>query len=234
MTKTEARQLLMKHLLPRIEQFGFKERGKSSEFEIVRKTANGEDIIGGGFTDYFPVQRIIYGTGKCDKRIINILLELQKAGIALSPPVNKKTTTFSVSYETQNHLNYVGYLPDMETETDVVKCVGMMVDFLEGTAFPLLDKFEDLREIDQLINGPEPWDTDWQKPYRFGGNFAEKRIIIAKLSGNANFQELVDFTYKALERLSAESGHPFVYDRANLSKPLPALIELLKDIKPLY
>jgi hypothetical protein len=208
--------------------------GKGSEFSIVRKRPYGEDSIGGGFTDFNPIQKIIYGAGKRDFRINNFLLQLQEKDILLSPPVKKNSLTLGISYERMNGLNYTGYLPEMKTEADVEKCVNLMLEFLEGTAFPLLDKFEDLRELDKMINGNAPWDTDIQKPYTFVGNFAEKRLIVAKLSGNPNFNVLVDFTFISLERLSAEAGHRFVYDRNDVSKPLPALIEILKDVEPIY
>ena len=110
----------------------------------------------------------------------------------------------------------------------------MMTSFLVDTAFPIMDKFSDLREIDKVINGNDPWTTDWQMPYAFGGNFYEKRLIIAKLAGNPNFDDLVDFNYRTLEKLSAENGYPFTYNRSDLSKPLPALIQILQDVKPLY
>lgn len=226
MNKSEARQLMMKYLIPRIEKYGFKERGRGTEFEVIRKTKNGEDSIGGGFTDYNPIQQIVYGTGKSDKRILDILFSVQSKGIQLSPPVNKKTVTTTVFSK--------GKMPLMETEADVEKCVGIMLDFLEGTAFPTLDRFEDIREIDKIINGPEPWETDWQMPYSFGAFFNFTRLIIAKLSGNNKYDALIDFTYDTLERRSKENGQNFVYDRNDLTKPLPALIQHLSTLKPLY
>ncbi len=234
MNKTEALQLMLKYLMPRIEPYGFKSPGKGTEFQIKRKTKNGEDRITGGFTDYNPVQQIIYGAGKRDLRILNILNDLQAKGIMLSPPISRYTGTLGVSYEALHQLNYIGYLPHMETEADVEKCVKMMFKFLEETAVPLLDKFEDLRELDQVINGDDPWPTDSNESYRFGGNFFEKRVIIAKLANNPNYESLIDFTYRAAERLSTENGYPFVYDRNDLTKPLPALVHLLRDVKPLY
>ncbi len=234
MTKTEARGLMMKYLIPQIQQYGFKERKGGSEFQIIRKTKGGEDIINGGFTDYNPVQQIIYSFYKRDKHILAILKSLEEKGITLSPPVSKHTGTIGFSYKTINHLDNYSYLPEMETEADVEKCVGMMLEFIEGTALPLLDKFEDLREIDKVINGNEPWTTDWKKPYSFGTYFNFIRLIVAKLAGNVNYNYLIDFTYNSIEWHSKEDGSPFTYDRSDLTKPLPALIKLLEDVKSLY
>jgi len=234
MNTAEAKQLMLKYLMPKIESRGFKTPGKSSEFQIKRKTKNGEDVISGGFTDFNPVQKIVYGAGKRDKRIIDILLQIQEKGITLSPPINKNSSTLGISYERIHKLNYIGYLPEMETEADVEKCVNMMLEFLEGTAFPMLDKFEDLREIDRIINGDEPWDTDWEKSFLLGAYFNFSRLVIARLSGNEKYEDLIEFTYSTLERRSKESGHPFTYDREDMNKPLPALIKVLEDIKPQY
>jgi hypothetical protein len=233
MNTKEARDLMMKYLMPRIEKYGYKERGKGSEFSIVRKRPYGEDSIGGGFTDFNPIQKIIYGAGKRDFRITKFLLQMQEMGIILSPPAKKNSLTLGISYERMNGLNYSGYLPEMQTEADVEKCVNLMLEFLEGTAFPLLDKFEDLREIDKIINGNEPWISDIEKPYTFVTYFNFSRLIIAKLCGNQKYDDLIELTYSKLERISAESGNPF-HGRDDLSKPIPALIQLLKDVQPIY
>lgn len=234
MNKTEARALMMKHLLPKIEKYGYKEKKGGSEFQIVRKVDSGEDIINGGFTDYNPEQQIIYNFYKKHKSILSVLKLLEGSGISLSPPISKHTGTIGFSYGQINNLDKIGYLPFMATEADVEKCVGIMVEFMETTAFPLLDKFEDLREIDKIINGEQPWETDWKEAYSFGTYFNFIRLIVAKLSGNVKYEYLVEFTYTTLEKRSMETGNPFVYDRHDITKPLPALIKLLEDVESIY
>ncbi len=76
----------------------------------------------------------------------------------------------------------------METEEDVQKCIAMMATFMEQTALPLLEKFNDLKEVDKIINGEEPWETDWHKPFVFGSNFHLKRLIISKLAGLGSYE----------------------------------------------
>lgn len=235
MKKVEAKELMMKHLMPCIEKYGYKEKkSSSSDFEIFRKTSSGRDVIGGGVNDYNPIQKIIYGTGKINDRVNKILFSLQDTGIFLSPPVRKDSRLISTSYPATHNLDYYDYLPEMLTESDVEKCVEMMLEFLEGTAFPLLEKFEDLREIDKIINGEAPWETDWGKPFILGAYFNFTRLIIAKLSGNNKYNWLIDFTYSVLEKRSKENGHSFIYDRNDLTKPLPALIKLLEGIEPIF
>ena len=235
MTKNEAKQLMTKHLLPFIEKQGYKERkGSNTDFEFIRKTAKGQDIIIGGFTDYHPAQQIIYSLSKKNKIVHEILLKLQDSGISLSPKVSNHTALIGVSYSSINNLNSLAYLPYMESEVDVVKCVSMMIDFMEVIAFPIMEKFEDLREVDKIINGSNPWATDWKMPYSFGAYFNFCRLIIARLSGNPHYFSLIEFTNTTLEKRSAESCSQFIYSKEDLSKPLPALIKLLEDVKPIY
>lgn len=234
MNTKEAKELMLKYLMPRIEQYGFRKPGRGSEFQIKRKTKNGEDVINGGINDYNPVQQILFGVLKKDTRVTDILLMVQSKGIKLSPMVDKNTFLLGYSYDGIHNPSQIGYLPLMEIEADVEKCVNLMVDFLERKALPLLDKFEDLREIDKMINGIEPWEADFDKPYSFGTYFNFSRLIIAKLCDNEKYEELIDFTYSTLERRSKENGYNYVYDRHDLNKPLPALIQLLNEVRPIY
>jgi hypothetical protein len=105
----------------------------------------------------------------------------------------------------------------------------------EEVVFPLLSRFEDLREIDKVINNLDDfWDWDVGKPFSLGGNFDVKRVIIAKLSGNPRYEEVVDMAFKMVEFRSNRDGYPFVYDRKDLALPIPYTVHFLKDIKPLY
>jgi len=69
----------------------------------------------------------------------------------------------------------------------------MIASFMEEAALPLLSRFDNLGEIDKIINGDEPWETDWHKPYVFGGNFHLKRLIISKLAGLGSYDRIFSF-----------------------------------------
>ncbi|MFD2918882.1 hypothetical protein ACFS6H_04110 [Terrimonas rubra] len=231
MNKTEARQLMMKYLIPRIEQYGFKERGKATDFQIVRKVDCGEDVINGGLTDYNPEQQIIYNFYKRHKSIIELLMALEKKGISLSPPISKHTGTIGFSYETINGILQIGYLPTMKTEHDVEKCVGLITDFMETTAIPLLDKFEDLREIDRMINGKTPWETDADKPYRFGGNFHLKRLIVSKLAGLGTYDRTLNFIR---ENYTSHFNDKYGDDYKQALQHVEELNNILEGVMPIY
>ena len=225
---------MMKYLIPSIAKYGYKERGKSSDFEIVRKAPNGTDIILGGIDDYGSEQQIVYGVGKSDNRITDILKSLEKSTRLLSPPISSKSLTISFSYSTLNGLNNPVYLPDMKDEGDIEKNARLIVEFLETKAQPLLEKFNDLREIDKIINGDAPWESDSNMPFRFSSYFNFIRLIVARLAGNEKFDFLVDFTYSKIEKDLIEQGNPLVIDRTNITKPLPGLIEILSKKAPIY
>jgi hypothetical protein len=232
MNKSEAKALMTKYLLPTIEKYGYKERKmKSSDFSFVKKRPMGEDEIIGGFMDYNPIQRIIYSFSKRQKPVIDVLLHLQDKGVNLSPPIGKPTGTIGFSYNTINNINSMVYLPDMRTENDVEQCVSKMTNFMEETAFPLLDKFEDIREIDRVLNGEEPWIFDWQKPYVLGGNFQLKRLIFAKLAGQGNYDRIFEFVRREfISHFDGPDGEGYKMQMGQIEE----LNKLLVDVKPLY
>jgi hypothetical protein len=105
----------------------------------------------------------------------------------------------------------------------------------EEVVFPLLSRFEDLREIDKVINNLDDlWYDDWMKPFDLGGNFYVKRFIIAKLSGNPRYEELADRVFDMIDKKMEEQGRDERADRVSLNKPIPYTVHFLKDIKPLY
>ena len=223
---------MTKYLLPAIERRGYAERKlKSSDFNFVKKTATGEDVIVGGFTDFNPRQKIIYSFMKRHKTILAILLQLQKNGAKLTPPIGKNTGTIGFSYCTIHDIRKDTELTTMQTEEEVKQRVGSMVSFMEETAFPLMDKFEDLREQDRIINGEDPWQMDGLKPYPLGGNFHLKRLIIARLAGLGSYERILDFVREDYtSRFNGEYGHSF---RVALDE-VEELNRVLAGVKPLY
>jgi hypothetical protein len=234
MVVTQIKELVYKYCQQPFTALGFEVKAnKTFDLSIRKKRADGFDAVATGYNIYADIFLLAYGFNKINNKVNKIMLELQEK-VKLDAKVDKQSRFLFFSYNTIHDPTTTSYLPQMKTEEDVKKCVGMMMEFVNSTAMPLLDRFEDLRELDAIVNGDQPWETDWQKPYMLGGNFYEKRLILAKLAGNPNFDKLVDFNYTTLEKLSAESGHPFTYDRSDLLMPLPALIKILKETEPLY
>ena len=201
MNKREAKQYTLKYITDIFISNGFTEKKKSSsDIEFVRKTVYGEDGMYLHYKDYNPIQVIDY---YFYKRItaVNKVIKVIGDSIKLNPPINRETHSLVFNYVTLKQMKNQGgalvstYLPQMQTEADVKVSVDMIIDFLEKDAIPLLDKFNDIREIDKVINGDDFWITDWQKPFNFGGNFYVKRLIVAKLAGGQKIlEEVVEWT----------------------------------------
>jgi len=234
MNLLQARELTIKYLEPFLAKNNFSVKlNKSKQATIQRKRADGFDIMTTRLLDYNPAYRIEYGFRNINNTVNSIMLQLQSK-VKLQYEYDDKSYFVYFAYHTINNISEVAYLPAMSSEPEVQECCNMIIDFMSKTALPLLDKLEDIREIDKIINGDEPWDDDWRKPFGIGNNFGYYRLIVAKLAGNPNFDELVDLNYKQREALSAKNGYPYTYERSNLNKPLPALIEILKSVEPLY
>ena len=88
--------------------------------------------------------------------------------------------------------------------------------------------------MDKIFNNLDNfWDLVTPIGYSLGGYEKLTRLIVAKLSGNPNYEEVVNRSYELLDRIRAAKGlEP--YDRHDLTKPIPYTVHLLKDIQPLY
>lgn len=221
----EARELTLKYLEPVVTKHGFTVKlSASKQLKIERKASKGMDLLAFDMLNYAPAFQIRYGFIKVNTTVNEILLKLQEK-IKLSLPVDKKSTLVSFSYNTINNPTETSYLPMMETEEDVQQSVALLQSFLEEVGVPLLKRFDDLAEIDRVINGEQLWETDWLKPYVFGGNFTLKRLIVAKLAGLGSYDRV--FAY-VREWYTARFDDKYAADyKAGLAEA-EALDELLK------
>jgi hypothetical protein len=131
------------------------------------------------------------------------------------------SSTLNFSFESINGLQTSRYLPDIREEADVQVNTDLIIDFMKSTALPLLERFNDIREIDKEINGYVFWENDWRKPFQVG-SFAFHRLIIAYLCGNSNFEKLYNY-------------HNGLFDYSNKDYPVQIIdgknsIEYLKEI----
>lgn len=233
MKKTEAKELTIKYIDSFFNEFGFTLiKTKNSTVLYEQKQTKVIDGFASGTLDYNPVQIIRYSVFKRIHAIEEITAKLGEK-IKLSPPISDETNTIAFSYETLNGINKQTTLPDMKTEEDLIGCVETIKTFMRETAIPLLDRFNDLREIDKEINGDEPWETDWKQKFNLGGNFRYKRLIIAKLANSPNYDRLVEHEFAFLSKLAQEKGVTLP-DRNDTNWPLVYVINFLKDISPLY
>ena len=224
----EARELTLKYLEPTLNKHGFTVKlSASKQAKIERKTTNGADILGIEMLNYAPSFQIRYAFSKINVRINDVLMRLQERA-KLSLKEDKKSWFIFFSYNTLHKPTETSYLPYMETEEEIQKRVAMMSAFIDDTGVPLLARFDDLREVDRIVNGDEPWETDWHKPYVLGGNFHLKRLIISKLAHQGNYDRIFSWVsdYYA-SRFSDRYGDNYRVLLAEVEE----LDKILKDIK---
>ena len=108
----------------------------SKQAKISRKSANRMDMMGLSMLNYKPSFQIRYAFSKISVPINDILLRFQER-TKLQIKVEKDDWFVFFSYNTLHNPTRTEYLPYMETEEDVQKCVAMMTSFIEDPAMPL-------------------------------------------------------------------------------------------------
>ena len=238
MNKRETQDFIVKYLDSYLSKQGFKHRKSNrTEVEYIRKIdKNNFERFRLSTINYYDSHKLRFGFGKRIGAVEDIMARINEKVPFTNPSYKKNTTTLGFGYNSYNGLNKDGCFGYMETEEQVKENVEKVIDFTEYHALPLLNKFNDLREIDKLINGEGDnfWENDWKKPFNLAGRFNVRRLIIAKLSGHKNFDELVDKVYKSIEEESTKNGYPFVYDRNDLTAEIPYTVHFLENIKSLY
>ena len=238
MNKREAKDYTRKYIDGFMISNGFKEK-KSAGTDLVyrRKVDDSFDGLGIGSVDYNPIQILRYSIYKRIDSVENIMTDIGNAlGDRESFPDIKGLYTMASGYENIHKIKTGTYLPQMQTEADVKLSVDMIIDFLTKDGLPLLDKLNDIREIDKVINGDDFWITDWQMPFNLGGgNFYAKRLIIAKLAGGQEHLERVaKKNYEGLAEQIKLEGNSFEVNTTDLSLPIPFTVEYLKNVEPIY
>jgi hypothetical protein len=236
-TKKETIDFAIKYLNVFFESNGFKKTKRlSGEFVYQRKTEFGYD----GFacdTLGYDSYRLRFSVFKRDIRIEDIckhILKNTKSGLPIDIPIDEDSISMAFTYDTTGLYAPDMVFPECFNEIDIKKECESICDFMENKAFPLLNKTDDLRAIDKIVNQENFWETDWLMPFNLGNNFHLKRLIIARLSGNLNFEEIIEKNYNVLEKLSRDSGDNFIFNRNDLSRDIPFAVEYLKKTEPLY
>ena len=239
MNKREAKDYTRKYIDGFMIRNGFKEK-KSVGTDLVyrRKVDDGFDGLGIGSVDYNPIQILRYSIYKRIDSVENIMTNI---GNALDDRKNfpdiKDLYTMASGYENIHKIKTGTYLPQMQTEADVKLSVDMIIDFLTKDGFPLLDKSNDLREIDKAINGDDFWITDWQMPFNLGGgNFYAKRLVIAKLARGQKHLEVViekdKLAFIESEKEQSRVANMGVYE--DMNNAVGFTINYLKNVPSLY
>ena len=216
---------------------GFKlMKNGSSEAIYKRKTILGYDIFGSSSAHYGPIQVFGFGVSKFIKPIEDITKEINKH-IQLSPPITKNTRSLALTNHKLDADKQTKRVHRPETtEEDAKEYVEEVIEHLENVDLPLLYRFNDLREIDKVINGDNFWRDDWQREFGLGGNFTEKQFIIAKLvGGQKHLDEVIEKHRAASIKYWAEKDEvvncPYL---TNIETSIGFTIKYLKNVEAIY
>lgn len=203
LSKKQAKEFELIYLKDFFEQNAFKLRkGGNSDFEFIKKLPNGSETI------YFTHLEAFTGTRQefyvlKEIKIIESHLENILKGLGQSISKHKNPRTVKFWKGSIDGINTNNYMPKMLNETYVASSCEIVKNFMAETGFSMLERFNDIKELDKEINGENFWTTDWQMPFDLGGDFDIKRMIIVKLSNNPNFDNIINYHLKSYDDLIA-------------------------------
>lgn len=193
MTKKECSEVVLQNIRETFESRDWNKKSTGSASINFEKNNEDKNVFGMSmsFLDYNPTYIMRFVFYIKHQKIIN-LCKLIGENIELIPVITSDTDTIVFSILTFEGLLHQNYMPDMETESEIVDACKKMLEFTVSQAFPYLEKINDIKEIDKVINGENAWADDWRKEFNLGGNFNIKRFIIAYLVGGVEHLDLVN------------------------------------------
>lgn len=241
MKQSDAKKLFIELTNERLESKGFKlKKTRDTEAVYIREKMNGFERMGISTYNYYPEVVFGMGTMKRYNKIEKILLDInEKYNLELRLSKDEWTLSYRGSHSKRKLQLYE--VEHKDNELGVHESTKILMDFIENELLPTYDLFDDLREIDKRINGDEEnfWETDKNNnalPFNLGEYFHERRLIIAWLCNNFQFDFISDSTFKFFEKsMLKNTGQPYHYDRKDLSLRIPATINYLKEnVSPMY
>jgi hypothetical protein len=229
LSKKQAKEFEIKYLEEFFEKEGFKLRkGSSADFDFIRKTQNGNEVVYFTHLESFPgTQQEFYIL----KEISEIELHYENILKGLGQVISKHKNPRSLKFwkGSIEGINSNRYMPEMLNEADVSASCEIVKDFMLKIGFPMLERFNDIKELDREINGENFWTTDWQMPFNLGGDFPIKRIMIAKMANNSKLEKIILSHLEQYEK-DISSGEYVDIHKESL-KQFKYAVEYLKQIQ---
>lgn len=158
---------------------------------------------------------------------INIQVVPHFATIALFPQMVKP----GIVNEPEFDKTYNGYKATADAE-GIERFFEMATPLIDNYLLPAADRYLDLREIDQLVNAEVKY-RGYVQGFLGTEGTEFKRLIIAKLTGNPIYDQLVELfssSYNWYKEQAKESKSEYW---GNYPEVFEILFERLKDVQPL-
>lgn len=194
MFKKEMNQSVIFHLQDYFDSKGYKLEKTSEVICFRKKLNNGFQDIAITSTNYYDTHYLSFAYGKRVNEIEEVMMELEKY---FEPNLfNLRKDSLTYAFSPRRILNDKGKKV-IKQEKDVFEAVTTIKGFTENYAFSLYDFLDDLKKVDNQINGESNnfWLNDDNKNYGVF-RFDVRRLVIAKLS--KSHDEYKKFTDKLI------------------------------------
>lgn len=234
MTGKEGKLLLLKNFENKFNEFGFiQNKRRDTTTEFIKKNENGFDEFGIDIYTYSPQINFGFVVWKRIDAIENIIAEINKI-VILDNSHNKNS--HSLSFQKKGVELKIIYV---QTEEDLVLGFNKIMDYFINEALPVLNSFNDIKNIDNTINGERDnfWETDNDnsKPFTFAHLFYARRLIIGRLvKNNIDFEEFTIKFYEMIDKKLA-NDNKLPLDRNDYNISTNIIVRYLKEnLKPIY
>lgn len=230
LTGTTGKELLLPKILPFFEEQGFfYKKSRNKDIQLIRKVDFNIDEVYISSSNYSPEIKFFFNVSKKIEAIEKYADTFKQK---IGEEILERDTIWTMA-SSPDKLRYMD-LPFCSNETHIKETADIIIDYCDKIYLPILNKYDDIIELDNYINGEAKWwddqDLDKSKPFRMRG-FYYKRFIVAKLAGRKNIQELYDYSKQTFENFAKDQDWDDeykIYDNGWFD----IIMKILKDVKP--
>jgi hypothetical protein len=230
LTKSQSKIWVEKYLNPFMGKNGFKlKKSRNPDLNYLKLTDSGYQELNVGFINSWPGTQISYGFyirfNQIEEICQNILAQINP-----EYKMNKLSHSIATSQGSIDNIHSNSFMPEMINEEDVKKSCDLVIAFLQNIGFQLAKRFSDVKELDKEINGENFWESDWQMPFTMGNDFPQKRMVIARMANQGNFDKVMQKSYETIDKWCLENNQPLV-DRSDITKGTPFIEHYLRNLQ---
>ncbi|MBI3233055.1 MAG: hypothetical protein HYZ42_03275 [Bacteroidetes bacterium] len=171
---------------------------------------------------------------------INCIQDIfNKVKVKYNETIDEYTRTIQSSYQFRpyNEQIKLGLKIQAKTEEVHIQNLDYVCGLLAGVE-GFIEQFEsyfDIRNIDKVVGGDNFWKNDEKTPFSFVDSYLHKQIVVAHLCRNPRLPEILEF--RKQRNINFFRENPNYNREAGLidgKDSVDYLLELLKDIEPIY